>query len=167
MKKIIATIAAIAALMLSSTSCGVLGGTSAQTSGSTVGSALVGLYSQYKTDGKIDLSNTSNIINLATLASGVQTLKGQTSTSAASTTANSVLSQFASGLVSGSNNLVTTTVAPTVTNTLTNLANTTDLSSIISAASKASSTVSSLSSTASEVSSTVSSLKSIFSLLGK
>lgn len=169
MKRLISVIAAFAALMLSATSCGVIAGTSTGasalnplTGGTSVGSALIGLYSQYKADGKVDLSNPNNLINLATLASGVQTLKGQSTTYNAT---NSILSQFASGLVGGSKNLVTQALAPTVTSTLTGLANSNDMSSLMNAATKAATGAASISNTAASVTNTINSLNSIFKLL--
>lgn len=98
--------AAAAALILT-TSCGILGaGASAnQTAapsvqtGTSAGTALAGLYKQYKADGKVDLSNINNIINLATLATNAKSLKNQDVKSA-------LVSDFVTGLISGSNNLV-------------------------------------------------------------
>lgn len=105
--KVFATIALAATVVLAA-SCGVLGhggtatynpaaGTVANaTTGNNAGSALLGLYSQYKTDGKLDLTNINNIINLATLASNCQGLKNN----AADT------GSFLGGLISGSRKLV-------------------------------------------------------------
>lgn len=124
---------AAAMVVLMTASCGILGGgnsaASGSTSGQASGAALKNLYSQYKTDGKIDVTNLNNVINLATLANGIQGLKGQDDKTAFYT-------DFAMGLILGSNNLVTQTTAPTVTNSLSGLANT-DLSAITNAATNA------------------------------
>ena len=97
-------IIALAASVMHAASCGVLpqgaaattpmsGGLLNASSGKNAGSALFGLYSQYKTDGKLDLSN---IINLATLASNCQGLKNTTADTGS----------FLGGLISGSGKLV-------------------------------------------------------------
>ena len=104
--KIFSTIA-LAATVILAASCGMLGkgaasynpaaGTVANaTTGNSAGSALLGLYSQYKTDGKLDLSNINNIINLATLASNCQGLKSSQADTGS----------FLGGLISGSKKLV-------------------------------------------------------------
>ena len=57
--------------------------TSAATSnGRAAGAALKSLYAQYKADGKLDMSNFNNIMNLATLANNTKDLKGQSDKSA-------------------------------------------------------------------------------------
>lgn len=100
-------IIALAASVMLAASCGVLpqgatattpmsGGLLNASSGKNAGSALYGLYSQYKTDGKLDLSNINNIINLATLASNCQGLKNTTADTGS----------FLGGLISGSGKLV-------------------------------------------------------------
>ena len=43
----------------------------ATTNGQAAGAALKALYSQYKADGKLDMANLTNIMNLATLANNV------------------------------------------------------------------------------------------------
>lgn len=89
--------------------------------GRTAGKALLGLYTQFKTDGKLDFSNQTNLSNLVQLASSVSGLKGATKTTDTSS--------FLSGLISGSNNLVNSGNSTNVLGALTNLANV-DLSSI-------------------------------------
>ena len=92
--------------------------------GQAAGAALKSLYSQYKTDGKLDMSNLSNIMNLTTLATNVQGLKGQTDKSA-------FYKDFASGLILGSGSLVTAKNSPNVMSGLTSLVNNVDLSGLI------------------------------------
>lgn len=92
--------------------------------GKAAGAALKSLYSQYKTDGKLDMSNLSNIMNLTTLATNVQGLKGQTDKSA-------FYKDFASGLILGSGSLVTAKNSSNVMSGLTSLVNNVDLSGLI------------------------------------
>ena len=105
------------------------------TNGQAAGVALKGLYTQYKADGKLDMGNLTNLMNLATLASNVQGLKGQTNKSA-------FYKDFAAGLITGSNNLVTSKNSTSVMSGLTNLVNNVDLSGLTSKAADASSAVS-------------------------
>lgn len=89
---------------------------SGTTNGVACGAALKSLYTQYKADGKIDTKNLSNIVNLATLANGIESLKGQSDKSA-------FYKDFATGLITGSGNLVTGKTASSVTSTLSSLGN--------------------------------------------
>ncbi len=181
-------------------SCGILGigakSGSASVSGQASGAALKSLYSQYKTDGQIDVTNLSNILMLSQLANGIQGLKDVDDKSA-------FYNDFAAGLILGSDNLVTKQNANPITSTLQSLASGTDLSSIAAAgvlaaaqteqAGSAKQTVQQTAQTAQqtttqvvntaqgtvseavevisdakdEVSSTIESLTSIFSLFGK
>ena len=122
--------AACLAICFMTASCGILGvGTksgSASVSGQASGAALKSLYSQYQTDGQIDITNLNNIIMLAQLSNGIQGLKDVDDKS-------EFYNQFAQGLILGSDKLVTKSTASTVTNTLQALANSTDLSSIAAA----------------------------------
>ncbi len=126
---------AAAALVLMTASCGVLGSGSTQsasagtTGGQASGAALKNLYTQFQADGKLDVTNISNVVNLATLANGIQGLKNQDDKSA-------FYADFAKGLVLGSGNLISNTTAPSITNTLSGLANT-DLSALTNAATAA------------------------------
>ena len=95
----------------------------ATTNGQAAGAALKSLYTQYKTDGKLDMANITNIMNLATLANNVKDLKGQTNKSA-------FYKDFATGLVSGSNNLVSSSNSNAVMSGLTNLVDNVDLSAL-------------------------------------
>ncbi len=115
---------------ISMSSCALLGKSTtatASSSGQTSGAALKSLYTQYQTDGKIDMGNMNNVLNIISLTNGIQGLKNVDDRSA-------FYSDFASGLILGSGNLVTETTSGTITNTLSTLAQT-DLSGIISAAS--------------------------------
>ena len=124
---------AAAALVLMTASCGVLGAGSTSgasagvTGGQASGAALKNLYAQYQADGKIDVTNINNVVNLATLANGIQGLKDQDDKSA-------FYADFAKGLVLGSGNLISNTTAPSVASSLSGLANT-DLSALTNAAS--------------------------------
>jgi len=88
----------------------------ATSNGQAAGAALKALYTQYKADGKIDLSNINNIMNLAALANNVKDLKGKTNKSA-------FYKDFAAGLVTGSNSLVTSSNSTAVMNGLSKLVN--------------------------------------------
>lgn len=173
-----------AVMMLSS--CSILGGlggstatatgVSANVDGQASGAALKNLYTAYKADGKVDMSNISNILNVVTLAKNIQGLKGQEDTS-------DFYRDFGIGLVAGSNNLVTNKTSSPVTNTLGALASSTDLSALTSlattaatqavlnststanTAASAASALSSVTESTAGVANTLSSLSSIFSLL--
>ena len=95
----------------------------ATSNGQAAGAALKALYTQYKADGKIDLSNINNIMNLAALANNVKDLKGQTNKSA-------FYKDFAAGLVTGSNSLVTSSNSAAVMNGLSKLVNNVDLTAL-------------------------------------
>ena len=92
----------------------------ATSNGQAAGAALKALYTQYKADGKIDLSNINNIMNLAALANNVKDLKGKTNKSA-------FYKDFAAGLMTGSNSLVTSSNSTAVMNGLSKLVNNVDL----------------------------------------
>ena len=112
--------------------------TAATSNGQAAGVALKALYNQYKADGKLDMGNLTNLMNLTTLATNVQGLKGQSNKSA-------FYMDFAKGLVLGSNNLVTESNSTSVMSGLTNLVNNVDLSALTaSAEEKASSAASTL-----------------------
>ena len=151
-------------------SCGVLGssmGTStASKSGHSSGVALRNLYSSYKESGSLDMTNMSTMLQLATLVNGVQSLKTTTDKS-------SFYTDFASGLIIGSNNLVNQSNSTNVMNTLTTMSNL-DLSATTSAASNAANNatqqvtpaLSNIVTASENVGQAVSSLNSIFSLFG-
>lgn len=164
------------AVCLLTTSCGILGigskNGSASVSGQASGAALKSLYSQYQTDGQIDITNLNNIIMLAQLSNGIQGLKDVDDKS-------QFYNDFAQGLILGSDRLVTKNTANTVTNTLQTLVSGTDLSSIAAAGfvaaavaeeaaqSTEAEAIEIMEDASDEVSSTLSSLTSIFGLLGK
>lgn len=104
--------------------------TAATTNGKAAGAALKSLYTQYKADGKMDMSNLTNIMNLATLANNVKDLKGQTDKSA-------FYKDFAAGLILGSGSLITQTNSTAVMNGLTDLVSNVDLSGLTTAATSA------------------------------
>lgn len=118
--------------------------TEATSNGKAAGAALKALYSQYKTDGKVDMSNLTNIMNVATLATNIKGLKGETNKSA-------FYKDFASGLVLGSGNLVNSGNTSSVMSGLTNLVNNVDLSSLSGFQQKAADAVNTATSTGSEV----------------
>ena len=133
----------------------------ATSNGQAAGAALKSLYTQYKADGKkLDMSNLTN----------VKGLKGMTNKS-------TFYKDFASGLVSGSNNLINSSNTTSVMDGLTNLVNNVDLSGLTSTAESAASTATSALtsaltganekattavSNASEIASSVSSILSLF-----
>lgn len=78
--------------------------------GNSAGGALLGLFSQYKTDGKIDMTNANNIANIIKL---IQNIRGLGDKSNENNT------NFLSGLISGSQSLVNQNNAPDVLSTLT------------------------------------------------
>ena len=170
------------ALLVFTTSCGVLGGGNANGSvnGQASGAALKSLYTQYKTDGRVDLTNLNNIISMAQLVNGIQGLKNVEEKS-------KFYGDFAAGLILGSNNLVTQQTSKPVTGTLQTLVNGTDLTAIAAAGlaaaaqsqptqqtqqaaattgSNVANTVAAISETTAGVSNTLSSLATIFSLFG-
>lgn len=89
--------------------------------GINAGRALLGLYTQFKADGKFNFQNANNISNLLTLANSIQGLKNGTE--------NVNTTNFLSGLISGSNNLVNKSNSTNVLGALTSLANV-DMSSL-------------------------------------
>lgn len=127
MKKVLSAIVSIALAIVITSSCGMTQNLASMGSsgGNTSGRALTALLGQYLKDGKLDTSNLSTLINLATLASSIQGLKGNSNNT-------NVLSDFAQGLVRGSNNQITPANSSTVTTILANLANNVDLSSLAS-----------------------------------
>ena len=102
--------------------------------GKAAGVALRALFTQYKTDGKFDMGNLNNLLNLTSLANNIQGLKGQTNKGA-------FYKDFASGLVMGSNNLVTEQNTTSVMDGLTNLVNNVDLSGLTQKAEETQATV--------------------------
>ena len=129
----LSTIFAAAAAFVLATSCGIFGaGSSTETptgSGQASGAALRNLYTQYKADGnKVDMTNISNILNLATLSQAITELKD-----AGTVDKSDYVREFATGLILGSNNLVNQANSTPVVSNLTNLAGI-NLSSVTNAA---------------------------------
>ena len=102
--------------------------------GKAAGVALRALFTQYKADGKFDMGNLNNLLNLTSLANNIQGLKGQTNKGA-------FYKDFASGLVMGSNHLVTEQNTTSVMDGLTNLVNNVDLSGLTQKAEETQATV--------------------------
>ena len=96
--------------------------------GNSAGSALLSLFTQYKADGKLDMTNPTNIANLITLANNIKGLAAAKNTGS-----------FLSGLISGSKNLVNKSNQTNVLSTLSSLSNL-DLSSLSSTAAKSAAT---------------------------
>lgn len=118
--------------------------------GKTAGVALRALFTQYKADGKLDMGNVNNLLNLTALANNIQGLKGQTNKTA-------YYKDFASGLVTGSDNLVSDENSSSVVDGLKNLVEDVDLSALSEKAGATATTVSEKVATASEKASTAAS----------
>ena len=183
MKRKIFGFIAVAALLVSTVSCGVLGmggNSDGSVNGQTSGAALKSLYSQYKTDGKVDLANLNNVISMAQLVNGIQGLKNVDDKS-------KFYGDFAAGLILGSNNLVTQQTSNPVTGTLQSLVQGTDLTAIAAAglaaaaqtqqakqvqqtattaSNNVANTVQAISETTAGVTHTLSSLATIFNMFG-
>ena len=183
MKRKIFGFIAVAALLFSTVSCGVLGvggNSDGSVNGQTSGAALKSLYSQYKTDGKVDLANLNNVISMAQLVNGIQGLKNVDDKS-------KFYGDFAAGLILGSNNLVTQQTSNPVTSTLQGLVQGTDLTAIAAAglaaaaqskqgqqvqqtattaSNNVANTVQAISETTAGVTNTLSSLATIFNMFG-
>ena len=110
MKRIKRIILGVASLLLVS-SCGVLQGvaSSASSLGNNTGTALSAIYNVIKAAGGIDLSNLTNIINIGKILTGAGALSNATQ---------SFTDEFASALISGSNNLVNSSNVSSVLNGL-------------------------------------------------
>lgn len=130
------------------------------TNGKAAGSALKSLYTQYKADGKLDMSNLNNIMNAATLATNVKGLKGQSDKT-------TFYKDFAAGLILGSNNLVSQTNSTAVMSGLTNLVNNVDLSALTDKAAASQQQASILQEKSSEATKSLAELKdSVTGILG-
>ncbi|HRZ41646.1 MAG TPA: hypothetical protein P5228_02970 [Bacteroidales bacterium] len=106
-----AIISSLLVLAMMGTSCSLMktGSVSSPTytSGKSFGSSLIGLYGQYKKDGKVDMTNPVNLGNLVTLAAACAVVKGQPVTSP-------LYKDFASGVVAGSGGMVQTGIVDQV-----------------------------------------------------
>lgn len=182
MKKVISLVLCAASLF-GMTACGAMGGTtsgsttstsnvasatntavtatSGSAAGRSCGAALRNLYTQYKVDGKLDMSNTANLLNIAALATSCSEIKNAVKGS-------DYYKTFAQGLVAGSLETVTETTAENVITSLTGI----DLSGLAtsSTAQKVNETVNTTTNTvnnvANSVSSAASAISSLSSLLG-
>lgn len=169
--RLLSIIAALALTAFAASSCGLLGGTTAtgtstasqttnvttgSTNGQAAGAALKALYSQYKADGnKLNMTNLTNIVNLTTLANNVQGLKGMSNKT-------DFYKEFASGLVLGSNNLVTQNNSNSIMNGLQNLVNNVDLSGLQSKTENAAAKGAAALENATTIANSVSSILNIF-----
>lgn len=160
--KVIAAIALAAALC---TSCGLLFGNAnnnaaatqteaTATNGAAVGTSLLSIFNQYKTDGKVDLNNINNIINLATILANIGALKGTANPAA-----------FTDGLIASSKNVVNKANAATVVDQLINLSGI-NLSQITNAANSfaadANATVAQINEKSANVNKAINTLNTIF-----
>ncbi len=96
--------------------------------GAAAGKALLALYTQYKSDGSLDMTNPTNILNMVALADNIKELKSSVNTT-----------NFIAGLISGSGKLVNNSNSGTVIGSLTKLAGM-DLSSLRASAKTAAKT---------------------------
>lgn len=96
--------------------------------GAAAGKALLALYTQYKSNGSLDMTNAMNIANMITLANNIKGLKSNVNTA-----------NFVKGLISGSGKLVNTGNSKNVLGSLTKLAGL-DLSSLQTSAKAAAKT---------------------------
>lgn len=99
--------------------------------GTAAGKALLALYTQYKSNGSLDMTNPTNIVNMVTLANNIKGLKSSVNTT-----------NFVKGLISGSGKLVNNNNSKTVLGSLTKLAGM-DLSSLQTSAKTAAKTAAS------------------------
>jgi hypothetical protein len=121
----------------------------AYNSGSSVGSSLLSLYSQYKSSGKLDFKNVNTYLQILTLATNAQTIKANASNK-------TFYGQFAQGMVFGSQQQVNNNNVGGVINALMGL----DLTGVTSAGSGGNVSTS----TANNV---LTGLTGLFGLLGK
>jgi hypothetical protein len=170
--RIISINAALAMTAFAASSCGLLGTaagtvgtndatattnvTTGTTNGQAAGAALKALYAQYKADGnKLNMTNLTNIVNLTTLANNVQGLKGMSNKA-------DFYKEFASGLVLGSNNLVSQSNSNSIMNGLQNLVNNVDLSGLQSKTENAAAKGAAALENATTIANSVSSILNIF-----
>ena len=167
MKKFIFRFAAVAAAFLMFSSCSILSRLTANgvATGNTTGSALLSLFnlvqqSRNQSTSSIDLTNTSNLIRLGQILTGASALTNATPT---------YTSDFSTGLIQGSSNLVNNNNVGGVLSGLLSLANLGN-SAFNSAATQAYTTgnaaATQVSTATAGASETLSALGSIFSLLG-
>lgn len=114
------------------------------TAGNQSGIALKALYDQYKTDGKLDLSNLSNVANILNVSAQVQKL-----TQADKATVS--YSDFSKGLIEGSVNLVNNLNSEQITEALVSKLGSVDTSKLDETADKAQTAVTNVTTAASSV----------------
>lgn len=129
-------IALITAFAMMFSSCGALapqaGTSNAAANGSTAGMALAALATQYlANNSSLDLSKAQNVLNTVSLLNSLGVLKDG---------ANQTVTDFTSGLISGSKNLVNQSNSSSIMNALTGLTNM-DLGSATNAIQKGKTTV--------------------------
>ena len=165
MKKSLFRLAAIVAAFMMFSSCSVLKSLTANalSAGTNTGSALLNLYrlvkaSKSQSTNSIDLTNTSNLINLGQILAGASALPNASQ---------SYTQDFSSGLINGSSNLVNNSNLGGVLNGLLSMANL-GQSAFSTAATKAAATgaaaQTAVSNTTAGAAEALSSLGSIFSL---
>ena len=106
MKRLALLMVCVATLGLA-TSCSLLGGTSAnsaaQLSGQTCGLAVQGLYSNYRSTGKLDLMSGNNLNNALALATAYTTLRQNKDNDAYRKAFTTGLIASSAGLITGAN----------------------------------------------------------------
>ncbi|MFA6831087.1 MAG: hypothetical protein WCR36_02290 [Bacteroidaceae bacterium] len=163
MKKVVFVFALIGAISLFGiTSCSTLGGTSnnitttgtvdPSSAGNSLGGAISSLYGQYKQNGSIPLTNVSNLLMMQQLINNANVYKENYSNT-------NFLGSFASGLVTGSNNLVNSSNQSSVLSSVLNIAN--------SGAAVSTPTASGVMDSVSSISKAASSVNTLMSLFGK
>ncbi|MDD2292651.1 MAG: hypothetical protein PHD07_00395 [Bacteroidales bacterium] len=160
MKKIFALCVAIM-MVITATSCGASNAASttastanttstAYTAGSKIGSALKSMYTQYKKDGTLNLKSATNLVNLATLSTSYNSIKG-------SLKDKTIYKDLASGIIAGSQKTVTESTVDSVISAIGNV----DLSSILNQVKTADTSTTSGSNTVTNATSAISSILNI------
>lgn len=114
------------------------------TAGSQSGVALKALYDQYKADGKLDLSNLSNVANILNVSAQVQKLTQADKATVSYT-------DFSKGLIEGSVNLVNNINAEQITEALVSKLGNVDTTKLDQTADKAQTAVTNVTTAASSV----------------
>jgi hypothetical protein len=117
MKKISIIISSFITLLF--ISCGTTsnvsnGNSAASQAGSSCGQVLASLHSQYKSSGKLDMTNSTTLLNVVELGTYYTALKSHSSDASYKTS-------FATGLISGSSGLITNSNSSSIINTLMSL----------------------------------------------
>lgn len=158
MKRILKRITAAVVALSMLSSCSVLSvlASSASSQGLNTVTALLSVYKVLKTTGLLDLSNITNIINIGKILTGANSLTDATP---------AYVDKFASGMIKGSEGLITTSNVSEVISGLQSLTGI-DTSAIMNASNLAATgTTPQISYSTPGVSDTVSELNSIFNLL--